>query len=279
MNATIKSFLPAFLIIAFSCSDNDMMPPMKTVAGINQLQQIKEGKKEKYLFSYDLGRLISHVAIDSPATWTYKYHYDVNTNLLDTIYMTRTTITQSIIVKETYGTRSEDFYIVPVFSDNHLIEFSLYKDPISKVRFQLEYDFHGKIVQLIKYFPSGMAEITEFVWEGDNVSHFERTSYEGMDDITLVYEFEYDDKLNPFSNVFREFNFDFTSFLPLVKNNCTHALEYLKEKPEMKNEFSNDFTYSAKGYPFIRISNIKDLNGKRSQIYTTFLYKTFVPPD
>jgi hypothetical protein len=271
--------LITLIIWSTSCSDNNLIPAGKVVTGINQLQEIKEGEKEKYLFTYDLGRLVSHVAIDSPATWTYNYHYDLNTNLLDTIYMTRTTITKSIIVKETFGTRSEYFNIVPVFANNRLIEFTLFKDPISSIRFQLEYDTYGKIVQLLKYFPSGIAEITKFVWEGENVSRFEWTSYQGLENITWVYEFEYDNKLNPFSNVFGEFNFDFISFLPLVKNNCIRSVEYLRGNPDIRSEFTNDFTYSAKGFPFIKISNIKDFNGLRSQVYSTFHYKTFVPAE
>jgi hypothetical protein len=280
----LNTTLVLFVIFSVqSCVKENVLPDLKIYQGDYRLQEYIENKKLKYSFDYENGLLKSHIQVDSPTTITFKYHYENDIGKPDTIYVRESTITGKtnyIFPDQEPPTEITDYKIVLKYDDERISEFVFYQDPYHYFRLVLEFDLNGKIVRQAQVFRKrGLAYIVNFLWEGNNITRYEETYEDGAGGTTIVHEFEYDDKVNPYKVVFKDFKFDFIRMLPLTENNFVNEKIYLKNTPNKIFRYSFTFSYSGHGYPISKMALIHDFDGNRQQFNSSYKYTNLEIPD
>ena len=107
-------------------------------------------------------------------------------------------------------------------------------------------------------------------WNGDNVSKI-ATSFMGE---TLRYDFNYDEKHNPFYNLFEMANTlenGFMPFMPLSKNNVIGVARTMSEGGDVETEtIQYSYTYNSKDYP---TSKKEEETYEESKYECTYFYE------
>lgn len=152
------------------------------------------------------------------------------------------------------------------YEDDLLQRMEFQIDGEERVRFLLFYNDFNKIETVIEEYRSGFVNEISYQWEGDNIKLYQVHNQNTSNEVDLVFEFEYDDKRNPFSNVYQDVGYDFFQNLPISANNWTRQVVYRKGTPELYSVYNNTIEYWGPNYPLFTTTEFIDENG---QVYTS----------
>ena len=161
----------------------------------------------------------------------------------------------------------ERVYDVYYFHESdQLVRIEFFVDQEELIRFLFFYNDQGKIVATKEIYRSDFEKEITYIWEENNIVRYEVHNMNTGNELDWVFEFEYDDKKNPFFNVYQNIGYDFFQNLPLTSNNWTKKTVYRKGTPDIKAVYNNKIEYWGPNYPLFSTTEVVDSDG---QIYTS----------
>ena len=254
------SMLGIFLLVV-SCSGNEenFSPDgIEVVHGKYLLKEYRENNKKLYSFSYNNDYLETNTIYGDNSLKNFVYHYSGIQGRPDTV----------IVTQPLY-----DYFIIPEFTDTLISVLNIYIENDLKLRYIMTYDQDNKIIQVSKVsVRSGLVARSLFTWEGDNIKSYEVQFMLVIPPVDYVYEYQYDDRINPYKNVFRNLGFNLIEFMPISKNNWLTMVGYNKDYPQTRVTIRNQFAYSGPGYPFASSKSVVDYDGSKSETLGNYDY-------
>ena len=255
-----KTLVIGIILLVLSCAGNeDYFSPsgIEVIHGKYLLKEYDEDNKKLYSFSYAGDYLESNTIYNDQGLTKYKYHYS-ETGRPDTIFVSQP---------------HYDYYMIPEFNDTLISLLNVYFEGDLKLKYIMTYDDSNKIIQVSKVsIRSGLVARSLFEWEGNNIKTYEIQFMLVIPPVDYVYEYKYDNRLNPYKNVFRNIGFNLIDFVPVSQNNWLTMVGYSKDYPQTRLTIRNQFAYSGPGYPFASSKSRVDYDGSRSEIFGKFDY-------
>ncbi|HLF33539.1 MAG TPA: hypothetical protein VI583_04850 [Cyclobacteriaceae bacterium] len=246
--------------ITFSCNLDEDITYKNTGKFVRSNSYLREFIEENtliYRFKYDSNRLVENYIYTGDETRSFFYEYD----------------SAGSLIKIRGKNPLYDYVLYPVFSDSLLTELNYFINNNFRSTYLFEYDTEGRMVRASRISDRGrlLAE-TVMVWEGRNISEYELRLVYVIPNVVYKYEFEYDERLNPYRDVFRSLNYNLIEYLPISENNWITMVAYNLEYPQTRMTLKNTFAYSGPGYPFVRLQSAIESDGKKSEIYSEYKY-------
>lgn len=167
----------------------------------------------------------------------------------------------------------ERVYDVYFYYENDLlqrIEFQIDEEEL--VRFLLFYNQFNQIETMIEQYRSGFVNEVSYQWEDDNIVRYQVHNQNSSNENDLVFEFEYDEKRNPFVNVYQDIGYDFFQNTPITASNWTKKVVYRKGSPELFEVYQNHIEYWGPDYPLFTTTEFTDLDGEVSTSKVDYSY-------
>ncbi len=249
------------LFFLLSCSkDKSLDGPFNFVfvENPNLLKDYMENNTVLYDFTYNNKNNLTENNIYNPeGTTTYDFIYDQE-NRPDTIAV---------------KTPSYNYYLIPAYQDTLLLELDAYYNNQFEFKYVFRYDSIGRIRQVSRYGNSlNLFANSLFTWEGNNIKKYEIQFLYVSPPIIYDYEYEYDNKINPFRKVYKGFNYNLIEYLPISENNWVSMIGYNKDYPDNKLSVKNVFDYTGPGYPFVKSISATSYSGTVTDIYAEYHY-------
>lgn len=255
-----KTLMMGIILLVFSCAGNDdnFSPSgLEVNHSMYLLKEYDEDSKKLYSFSYKGEYLESNTIYDDYGLTNFDYHYNLP-GRPDTIF-----VTQPVY----------DYYIIPEFNDTLISVLNIYIQNDLKLKYIMSYNDDNKIIQVSKVsIRSGLVARSLFTWEGNNIKTYEIQFMLVIPPVDYVYEYEYDEWINPYKNVFRNIGFNLIDFIPISENNWLKMVGYNKNYPQNRLTIRNQFAYSGPGFPFVSSKSKVDYDGSRSEILGKYEY-------
>ena len=161
----------------------------------------------------------------------------------------------------------ERVYDVFYFYDSdQLIRIEFQVDENELVRFLFFYNSAGKIETMIEKYRSGFINEISYQWQGNNIVRYQVHNQNTDPELDWIFEFKYDDKRNPFVNVYQDVGYDFFQNVPITTNNWVEKVVYRNDQPHLKQVYTNTIEYWGPNYPLFSTTELVDSDG---QVYSS----------
>lgn len=221
------------------------------------LKEIIDGQEIKATFSYDSDfRLVSQTFFEDRV-----YRYDF-------VY------TNSIHPDEVkvYFDDFHRYNILLQYDDDKLIESRAVTPNIGRLLFleRYKYDEFKKMTRR-EVFPGILGSLSQvdYTWENNNVTEINAAFIESSEKVI----YDYDDKLNPFREVYRNIGYDHHNSQPISNNNWSNRLLTSTTFDPGDAEVGRTlYSYIIPGYPFYAATEVEDRFGRKFESELTYKY-------
>jgi hypothetical protein len=251
------SFVALFLLLAGCQLDGLDVGPITNDNKQLFLKEIVDGKEIRANFVYDSDfRLVSQTFYQDRV---YRYEFDY-------------TDSQHPEKIKVFFDDLHRYNIKLKYEDDKLVESKAVTPNIERLLFleRYKYDELNKMVRR-DVFPGILGAFTQvdYTWENNNVTEVNAAFIDSQEKIV----YDYDDRLNPFIEVYRNIGYDHHNSQPISSNNWSNRLLTSTAFGPGDTETGKSlYSYIVPGYPFYVATETEDRFGRKFEAELTYKY-------